>query len=75
MYYKSLWTNNLDKSYAVAVMKQVKMVEVSRDPRQVVYSYLKIKELLKVATLSKKERETVLNSKIVKEKKFYLCST
>jgi hypothetical protein len=36
-------------------------------PRQVVYSYLPIDALIKVASLSKRERETVLNSKIVKE--------
>ena len=36
-------------------------------PRQVIYSYLEIKQLVKVASLSKRERETVLNSKIVKE--------
>jgi hypothetical protein len=37
------------------------------NPRQVAYSYLNLKELLKVASLSKRERETVLNSKILKE--------
>jgi hypothetical protein len=35
------------------------------NPRQVVY--FDMKELIKVASLSKRERETVLNSKIVKE--------
>ncbi len=40
-------------------------------PSQVVYSYLALKELIKVATLSKRERDTVLNSKIIKENRKY----
>jgi hypothetical protein len=33
----------------------------------VIYSYLEMHELIMVASLSKRERETVLNSKIVKQ--------
>jgi hypothetical protein len=62
-YYSNQVVEN--KSAVVSVM-----AKIFAGPRQVVYSYLKIKALLKVATLSKKERETVLNSKIVKESRW-----
>jgi hypothetical protein len=37
----------------------------------VVYSYLDVNEFIKVATLSKQERETVLSSKIIKKNRKY----
>ena len=40
---------------------------MQRGPREVAYSYLCIKEWIKVSSLSKRERETVLNSRIIKE--------
>jgi hypothetical protein len=43
------------------------MPKIFKNPRQVVYSYLLPKELLKVVSLSKRERETVLTSRTVKE--------
>ncbi len=41
--------------------------KIYKGPRQVVYSYLNVLDLIKVMSLSKFERETVLNSKIIKE--------
>jgi hypothetical protein len=40
---------------------------MQRGPREVAYSYLCIKEWIKVSSLSKRERETVLNSRIIKD--------
>ncbi len=40
---------------------------MQRGPREVAYSYLSFKEWIKVSSLSKGERENVLNSKIIKE--------
>ena len=60
-----------NKSDAVSVI-----AKVYQGPRQVIYSYLQYYEVIKVASLSKREREIVLNSKIIKEnrlKKRYVC--
>ncbi len=43
------------------------MPKMYENPRQVAYSYLLLKELKKVASLSKRERQIVLNSKIIRE--------
>ncbi len=43
------------------------MAKVYQGPREKIYSYLNLKEMIKVATLSKRERQTVLNSRIIKE--------
>jgi hypothetical protein len=43
------------------------MEKIYKGPRQVVYSYLNVKDLIKVMSLSKNERETIPNSKIIKE--------
>ncbi len=40
---------------------------MQRGPREVAYSYLCFKDRIKVSSLSKRERVTVLNSKIIKE--------
>jgi hypothetical protein len=45
------------------------MAKIFAGPRQIIYSYLKFQELIKVASLSKRERDIVLTSKIVKENK------
>jgi hypothetical protein len=50
----------------VAIPK-LSMPKMYENPRQVAYSYLISKELIKVASLSKRERQTVLNSKINRE--------
>ena len=49
------------------------MPKMYENPRQVAYSYLLPKELIKVASLSKRERQTVLNSKIVRENRKTDC--
>ncbi len=56
-----------NKSSAVYVLPQSTKPSMYDNPRQIVYSYFDKKELIKVASLSKRERETVLNSKIVRE--------
>jgi hypothetical protein len=56
-----------EKSDPVVAIPQVIMPKIYENTRQVIYSYLFPKELLKVASLSYRERQTVINSKIVKE--------
>ena len=46
------------------------MPKMYESPRQVVYSYLRLEELIQVASLSKRERLIVLNSNIVKENRY-----
>ncbi len=55
------------KSDAVVAKPQVIMPKVYENQRQVIYSYLLPKELIRVASLSKKERQTVLTSKMIRE--------
>ncbi len=43
------------------------LYKIYSGPRQVVYSYLNVVDLIKVFSLSRSERETILNSKIIKE--------
>ncbi len=59
------------KSDAVVAKPQVIKPKIYQNQRQVIYSYLPPKELLKVASLSYRERQTVINSKIVKENRKY----
>jgi hypothetical protein len=40
--------------------------KINDNPRQVDYSYLEIHELIKVASLSIRKRDIVINSKILK---------
>jgi hypothetical protein len=59
-----LVVNITDTNEALSLSTITKIFE---NPRQVTYSYLFPKELIKVASLSKREREIVLTSRIVKE--------
>jgi hypothetical protein len=52
---------------SVTVILKDTKPKMFENTRKLTYSYLCIKELLKVASLTKRERETVLNSKIIKE--------
>jgi hypothetical protein len=58
----------MENKEIITAEKQLETVSAKpKDFRQHVYSYLNVKDLIKVTSLSKKEQKTILNSKIIKE--------
>jgi hypothetical protein len=58
----------MENKEIITAEKQLETVSAKpKDFRQDVYSYLNVVDLIKVTSLSIKERETILNSKIIKE--------